>query len=526
MAVQFSLTDVGRQAILDVEDLGLDLKLKHIAVSTHKYPTEDLAALTELDEQLGAFLLGGGLIEPASETIRLSAYIEPQFTAMIFTIGLLTEDGTLFAVASTTGTDPLLQLVTSITCIATLGIQVVDVDLSNVTIMIDPNSQLAVALMNQHIGHPNPHPQYAMDAAFQAHVTQNTLEHNVILSLLSGANTARANGDSFLLDLINGLQNSLASLYPKTIASGVLNLSCGDDGVVWGGSMLSATTGWDFVSPDIKNTLDIDLTNVRYSIIFIPEAAHEAWGSWRLPDGFHVGVWNRSGTRRVGWSGNVSWCVIETMPSNANEGNGNYVPGVYSFAIYPGSTKRIKLFGAGAGGGSSRLSTDSSTDATAGGDTMFLVGTTVITAAGGQPGTNGEFINDGAYTGGVGGTGGTVSYTGSAFVVEVESNGADGGGLRENHQGGSSGRFNDYSRGGNGGDGVGVVASEGGYAFGGGGGEGAYIEFTYTNTTSEIKYASLVVGAAGNGAFVDDEDTAVNNNGVIGNNGFATVSNP
>lgn len=167
MTVQFLLTDAGRQAILDVEDLGVDLKLKEIAVSTHKYDEEDLASLTELEDQLGTFLLGGGQIETVSKTIRLTAYIEPTFTAMIYTVGLVTAEGVLFAVASTTGTVPILQLVTNITCIATFGLVVVDVDVGSVTIMMDPQTPLAIALMNQHIGHPNPHPQYALLEAFQ-----------------------------------------------------------------------------------------------------------------------------------------------------------------------------------------------------------------------------------------------------------------------------------------------------------------------------------------------------------------------
>lgn len=167
MTVQFLLTDAGRQAILDVEDLGVDLKLKELAVSTHKYDEEDLTSLTELEDQLGTFLLGGGQVETVSKTLRLTAYIEPTFTAMIYTVGLVTAEGVLFAVASTTGTVPILQLVTNITCIATFGLVVVDVDLGSVTIMMDPQTPLGIALMNQHIAHPNPHPQYAMLAAFQ-----------------------------------------------------------------------------------------------------------------------------------------------------------------------------------------------------------------------------------------------------------------------------------------------------------------------------------------------------------------------
>lgn len=343
-------------------------------------------------------------------------------------------------------------------------------------------------------------------------IDQNSLEHANILGLILAANEARQNGDDYLAGLVDALSSSVASLYPKTIASGVLNQPTGG-----ARSMLSSTDGWDVSGSNIVNTLGVDLTNVRYSLAVTPEGSHEAWNIGRLSNGFSLSVFNRSGTSRIGYNGNVSWTVTETTPSNADEGNGSYGAGVYSFYVYPSTSKLIRLWGGGGGGGASEFSDAvTSTDATNGQRTQLTASGATITANGGTAGTNGTWANGSAYSDGTAGAGGTTSFSGAGFVVSDSASGAGGGATTIAHAGGTSGRFGDYGRGGNGADGVG----DDGYSFGGGGGEGGYIEITYTNSGSSPVLVRIEVGAGG-----DEGTTTHGNNGAYGHNGFATVAN-
>lgn len=517
--IKFHITQAGLNAAIDADNNGLKVKLDKLAVGNGSYTPSINGVETALEDTWGEFPLAAGDVEVNSHTMRFTAVIQSSTRRDAFEMGLMTDTGVLFAVASTESVEPLAAVYAGVDYVGFFGLSLSAAPNGSVEVVIDTNSAAALVIMANHVTHLNPHPQYTLDLIFEAFTLQNGLEHDSLANGINTANTGRINGDEFLLSLIQGLSQSLANLYPKNIASGVLSISCGDDGVVWGGSMLSATPGWDFVGTDIINTLGIDLTNVRYALSITPEGGHEAYGTWRTPEGFHVGIWNRSGTRRVGYGGNVSWVVVETMPSSPDEGNGSYLPGSYSFAIYPGASKRIKLYGGGAGGGCSRLSSDTSATVAGNGyTTTFSVGGTSLSAGGGSKGSNGVWTDATTYSNGVGGTGGITNYSGSSFVIVAAENGANGVGSLADQQGGASGRFGDYSRGGNGAPGVGTD----GYGFGAGGGEGGFLEFVYTNSGSSIIYALIVVGPGGVGATVADDASS----GQAGKSGYAVVSNP
>ena len=162
MAIQFYLTDAGRNAVLSAASLGLNVSLTHIAIGTSKYNPETASANTTLVTEVERYPLNGGSVEPSSHTLRFIANIEPTITTDGFEIGLITSTGVLFAIASTTGNDPLIRLVANIVSIATFGMVISNVNLSNVIINIDPNTPISVALMNEHLAHLNPHPQYVL----------------------------------------------------------------------------------------------------------------------------------------------------------------------------------------------------------------------------------------------------------------------------------------------------------------------------------------------------------------------------
>ena len=165
VAIQFYLTDAGEAAALNAENLGINLSLSHMAVGSAKYdPVVASPSMTALNTELARYPLNGGSVEPVSGTLRFVANIKSTITAECFELGLITDDGVLFAVASTISNDPLVDLVNNIVSIVTFGFKLTNIDLSNVEIVIDPNTPISVALMNQHIAHADPHPQYTLKA--------------------------------------------------------------------------------------------------------------------------------------------------------------------------------------------------------------------------------------------------------------------------------------------------------------------------------------------------------------------------
>ena len=170
MAIQYFLTDVGRDIALNATSLGLNVSLSHIGVGTAKYDP-----LTELDRtalvaEVERYPLNGGGVEPNSHTLRFVTSIEPTITVDGFEIGIFTDTGALFAIASTTGNDPLIRLVANIVSITTFGMLLSTIDIANLIISIDPNTPISVALMNEHLSHPDPHPQYVLKTEILPHL--------------------------------------------------------------------------------------------------------------------------------------------------------------------------------------------------------------------------------------------------------------------------------------------------------------------------------------------------------------------
>ena len=210
MAIQFYLTNVGRTAALNADNLGLDLQIKYIAVgdasSGGLYNAAiEAATMTALDNELERYLVNGGEIEPTTHTLRFTVNLNSSITADIYEIGLFDENNVLFAVASST-TTPLVQLINEVITIITFGFSLDDVD--NITLMLDVNSPLAVTLMNQHTAHEHPHAQYKRinDDTERLKVANATDPKDAVnKEQLDAEATARANADT-------NLQNTKAAL--------------------------------------------------------------------------------------------------------------------------------------------------------------------------------------------------------------------------------------------------------------------------------------------------------------------------
>ena len=188
----FYLTNAGKAAALDAANNSINIEVTRIAIGTAKYDAQVTAPTqTALTTEVGRYnLVGGG---SSGQVLRLTTTLTPNYTAEIFEIGLFLSDGTLFAVAAVTGTDPLMQTANGLTSVITLGCSLAEVG-SNVTVSVDANSPIAVVLMNQHIEHSDPHPQYVRHSdkasTTQAGIVQ--LDNQDFGELISSTNETKA----------------------------------------------------------------------------------------------------------------------------------------------------------------------------------------------------------------------------------------------------------------------------------------------------------------------------------------------
>ncbi len=162
----FTITKAGKDAALQESGEGAQIKvnLTQVALGTGKYqPTGDEIALAnELGERKS---IVSGDIERNSNTLRFSASLRADSLTEVYEIGLMMDDGTLFAVAAS-DTDPLLTLHANVTFATSFGLSLADINADNVTVTTDPNGAMALVIMENHLAAPDPHPQYLNQQRF------------------------------------------------------------------------------------------------------------------------------------------------------------------------------------------------------------------------------------------------------------------------------------------------------------------------------------------------------------------------
>ena len=153
----FKITNAGKNAMLDAQNNGITLRLTHVALGTGKYaPTGNEIALAG---ELQRWVITNGGIEPATHTVRFSSSMTANQELTAYEVGAFTDTGVLFAVASNTA-DPLVKIYPDITFIASFGLALDEFDVSKITVSQDNEGALSIALMQQHLASPDPHPQY------------------------------------------------------------------------------------------------------------------------------------------------------------------------------------------------------------------------------------------------------------------------------------------------------------------------------------------------------------------------------
>ena len=155
----FKITNAGKNAMLDAQNNGITLRLTHVAIGTGKYaPTGNKTALAG---ELQRWVITNGGIEPATHTVRFSSSMTASQELTAYEIGVFTDTGVLFAVTSSIA-DPLVKIYPDITFIASFGLALDEFDVSKITVSQDNEGALSIALMQQHLASPNPHPQYLL----------------------------------------------------------------------------------------------------------------------------------------------------------------------------------------------------------------------------------------------------------------------------------------------------------------------------------------------------------------------------
>ncbi len=477
MAINFFLTDAGRNALNKAGDVAsFGGELTHLAVGTGKFDASvEAKNLTSLKNELARFSLNGGGVDTETGTLRFVMSIEPTLTMEVFELGIYLSDGTLLAVASTTEVQSIMSLHANVVAIVTFGFVLTDVNLKNVTIKIDPNTPIAVMLMNQHSADEDPHPQYG--ALIRKLMTEHN-QHEDPHPQYAFEKDVKAKDDDLqqqiddldlssknLLQQLIDFKKNLDAQYPKLIGAGV---NIGSSATVELGGKVT------------------DLRDSKYAIYLTPESPHEAWKLTRAEKGFSYEVWDRSGQNRIGYSGTVNWSVVQVAAETLNDGNGDYtVPGVYIIPIQPKEQKEFILVGAGGAGGGSVWELGALAHGTSGTDTRLRLNELdLAVVGGGKGGTSGQWSN------------GTAAN-------------------QTNHKGGAS--VSPVSNWGAGGDGANGVGDDG-WALGGGGASGGLLICRYVNSTEKTQYMTLVVGEPG----VATESNG--NTGKAGTGGFARVS--
>ncbi|MFI7815529.1 phage tail protein, partial [Acinetobacter baumannii] len=401
MAINFFLTDAGRNALNKAGDVAsFGGELTHLAVGTGKFDASvEAKNLTSLKNELARFSLNGGGVDTETGSLRFVMSIEPNLTMEVFELGIYLSDGTLLAVASTTEVQSIMSLHANVVAIVTFGFVLTDVNLKNVTIKIDPNTPIAVMLMNQHSADEDPHPQYG--ALIRKLMTEHN-QHEDPHPQYAFEKDVKAKDDDLqqqiddldlssknLLQQLIDFKKNLDAQYPKLIGAGV---NIGSSATVELGGKVT------------------DLRDSKYAIYLTPESPHEAWKLTRAEKGFSYEVWDRSGQNRIGYSGTVNWSVVQVAAETLNDGNGDYtVPGVYIIPIQPKEQKEFILVGAGGAGGGSVWELGALAHGTSGTDTRLRLNELdLAVVGGGKGGTSGQWSNGSAFSNGAGGLAGVI----------------------------------------------------------------------------------------------------------------------
>lgn len=157
--ITFKITTAGWQAIASGT-----AKLSHVAVgTTRRSATGSEVALTS--EVVRTPIISGG-VEPISKVLRFSADIVAASNSSIYEVGVFTERGVLFAVASSNAA-PFFTACSTTNFAASFSILLDEGNAANVTVVSNNSYNKPLATMEGHLSPQNPHSQYLDIPRFQ-----------------------------------------------------------------------------------------------------------------------------------------------------------------------------------------------------------------------------------------------------------------------------------------------------------------------------------------------------------------------
>lgn len=206
----FNITDAGRLASVDQQNNGLNLRLKKIAFGTGHYDSTNHKTRTHLDQPIEEAFIAAGGTPPGTSNLILGVNFVPTHKVEASEVGIFTENGVLFAVASVPAGE-FFTLNPQVAFVGSFGLAVGTTP--NVTVEIQVDAPIVQQLMFNHETALNPHPQYVKNTDYNAHVAQNNLEHSNLITLINAvaqhANMSLDEAVNYLASLISDHKNAL-----------------------------------------------------------------------------------------------------------------------------------------------------------------------------------------------------------------------------------------------------------------------------------------------------------------------------
>lgn len=377
-----NMTDAGRLAMLNHVDNGFDLTLVSVKLGSGNYKAD--AMTSDLHTPWAEFPLISGMVDTDNFCLNFIASGQVQSTIKISEIGLFDQNGLLFAVVSKeSGQFFETEKGTFFNLNFSVGFDQ-SIAGNKIKLSFWPQDAIFTALLALHVQHKDAHPQYKrfIQDLFKHHIqhvnphnqyamrddVQNLIEQYIdrikklsalFLSFFStnmiGAVT-ESNG-SLVVTLPSAVKWALTSLdyclffnaeggheawgnsrQARGFNASIFNRS-GTSRVGYSGKvdwLLLDKTDNPISGLSIPGLIKADAVASNGSL-FIPkventpafkdaviiinfEGGHEGWSIGRAENGFSVNVFNRSGTSRIGASGNLNYMLLK--PKNGQDEDG------------------------------------------------------------------------------------------------------------------------------------------------------------------------------------------------------------
>lgn len=152
------ITDAGRNAAINADNLGVKVKLAYVGFGTGQYnPTgSEVALFNEL-----ARVPATGAMKPAPNQLRLTgAWQDNVIDSEIGEIGFFTDDGVLFAVWSRASGGPLGYKTAGVDFVIFTDLAFDGIPEGSIEVIVNPDANDALSALAQHEVAGNPHSQY------------------------------------------------------------------------------------------------------------------------------------------------------------------------------------------------------------------------------------------------------------------------------------------------------------------------------------------------------------------------------